>query len=125
MTESAIVLFAHGSREPEWVRPFERMRDRVAAALGEDAVRLAYLEHAQPPLDQAIAALYAGGARRVTVVPLFLAAGGHLKRDLPRMLEDITARHSGLSVHATPPLGELEVIVDAISGWIVRNHTAG
>lgn len=125
MTGSAIVLFAHGSREPGWVRPFERLRDRVAAALGGDAVQLAYLEHAQPPLDQAIANLYASGARSVTVVPLFLATGGHLKRDLPRMLQDITARHPGLSAQATPPLGEIEAILDAIAGWIVKERTQG
>ena len=125
MTGSAVVLFAHGSRESDWVLPFERLRAKIAAALGADAVGLAYLEHSLPPLDQAIAALYAGGVRRVTVVPLFLAAGGHLKRDLPRMLEDIVRRHPGLSAQVTPPLGEVEPILDAIAHWIVKERTPG
>ena len=51
INDRAIVLFAHGSRETDWVRPFERLRDRVARELGGEAVGLAYLEHAQPPLD--------------------------------------------------------------------------
>ena len=125
MNDSAIVLFAHGSREPGWARPFESLRDRVASELGRQAVELAYLEHTPPTLQQAIDNLYARGVRRIAVVPLFLAAGGHLKRDLPRMLEDIIRRHPGLVAQATPPLGEVESILDAIAGWIVKDRTAG
>lgn len=125
MNDPAIVLFAHGSRDPDWARPFERLRDRVAAELGREAVGLAFLEHTPPGLEETIAALYVRGVRHISVVPLFLGAGGHLKRDLPRMLEDISAKHPGLSAQATPPLGEVESILDSIAGWIVKDHTAG
>jgi sirohydrochlorin cobaltochelatase len=124
MKASAIVLFAHGSREPDWARPVERLRDRVAQALGREAVELAFLEHTQPTLEQAIEALCARGARQISVVPLFLAAGGHLKRDLPRMLEDIMRGHPGVSMQATPPLGEVESILDSIADWIVKDCAA-
>ena len=122
MTGSAIVLFAHGSREPDWVRPFEQLRDRVARELGRESVDLAFLEHTPPGLEETIAGLYARGVRRISVVPLFLAAGGHLKRDLPRMLEEIVRRHPGLSARATPPLGEIDPILESISDWIVKEH---
>jgi sirohydrochlorin cobaltochelatase len=124
MNDPAIILFAHGSREPDWARPIERLRDRVAQALGAEAVELAFLEHTQPTLEQAIESLCARGARHIAVVPLFLAAGGHLKRDLPRMLEDIMRGYPGVSMQSTTPLGEVESILDSIADWIVRDCAA-
>ena len=125
MIEPAIVLFAHGSREPDWARPFERLRALVAQQVDEECVELAFLETMPPTLEEAVARLYARGARSIAVVPLFLAAGGHLKRDLPRMLEDIIRRHPGLSARATPPLGEIDSILASISDWIVKDHAPG
>ena len=122
MIESAIVLFAHGSREPDWARPFERLRDRIASELGREAVELAYLEHTTPTLQQAIDALYLRGVRRISVVPVFLAVGGHLKRDLPRLLDEIVRTHPGLQAQATSPLGEIDSILESICDWIVKGH---
>ena len=74
IVRKGIVLFAHGSRDPEWARPFER----IAAALSKRKgflVRLAYLELMQPSLDTAIADLVASGAGSIRIVPLFFGAG--------------------------------------------------
>ena len=81
-----IVLFAHGARDPEWARPFERIRDRIRASRPECPIQLAYLDFMSPTLDEAVAALAEEGASSITVFPLFMAQGGHLKDDLPRMV---------------------------------------
>ena len=83
---SAIVLFGHGARDPEWAGPMRRIRDAALARPGAPRVELAFLEFMSPTLPEAIAALAAEGAHKVAVVPIFLAQGGHLKRDLPEML---------------------------------------
>ena len=41
---SALVLFAHGSRDPEWARPFEALRARLERRLPATPVVLAFLE---------------------------------------------------------------------------------
>jgi sirohydrochlorin cobaltochelatase len=111
----AIVLFAHGARDPAWARPFEAiagfMRERDPAT----PVALAYLELMQPRLAEAVAVLVGQGARSIRVVPLFLGAGGHVRRDLPDLLASIRAAHTGLQLDATPAIGESEAITRAIA----------
>jgi sirohydrochlorin cobaltochelatase len=113
-----IVLFAHGARDPGWARPFEEIRERVRASRPEYPIALAYLELMSPTLEEAIEAVVAEGALAITVYPLFMAQGGHLKRDLPRILEAIRARHPHVPIGLEPPIGEVPEILDAIAGWI-------
>ena len=115
-----IVLFAHGARDPEWARPFERIRDRVRASRPECPIGLAYLEVMTPPLDEAIASLAAEGASSITVFPLFMAQGGHLKHDLPRLLDEIRKSHPNLPIALESAIGEVPEILEAISGWILE-----
>ena len=74
---SALVLFGHGARDPEWAGPMRRIREAALARPGAPRVELAFLEFMTPTLPEAIAALAAEGARKVAVVPIFLAQGGH------------------------------------------------
>ena len=114
-----LVLFAHGSREPGWARPFEEIRERVRAARPECPIELAYLDLMVPTLEQAIAAVIAQGAPAVTVFPLFLAQGGHLKQDLPRLLDAIRASHPHVPIALETSLGEAAEVMQAVSAWIV------
>jgi sirohydrochlorin cobaltochelatase len=43
--KEGLVLFAHGSRDPEWARPFERIAAILRERLPATAVGLAFLEH--------------------------------------------------------------------------------
>jgi sirohydrochlorin cobaltochelatase len=115
-----LVLFAHGARDPEWARPFEAIRDRIHAQRPELPVALAYLEIMSPTLEEALDALAAQGASSITVVPLFMAQGGHLKKDLPRILDDIRARKPGLAVSLETAIGDVPELLDAIAAWVAR-----
>jgi len=118
MSSSAVILFAHGARDPEWAQPFESIRDRLRAA--GMTVELAFLEIMSPSLEEAAARLAEKGFENVTVVPLFLAQGGHLKRDLPAMVEKIRKGHPKTAFRVTPALGEAPEIVAAIADWVQR-----
>ena len=69
-----MVLFAHGSRDPNWRAPFERLRREVADSMGEESVRLAYLEFEPPGLDEVLAEASVDRIQRVVILPLFIAA---------------------------------------------------
>jgi sirohydrochlorin cobaltochelatase len=114
-----IVLFAHGARDPEWARPFEAIRDGVRRSRPECPIALAYLEQMSPTLDEAIAALVEEGAPAITVFPLFMAQGGHLKRDLPRILDEIRAAHPHIPIALEAALGDVPEITAAIAGWVI------
>ena len=114
----AIVLFAHGSRDPGWTEPFERLAARVRAERPDARVALAYLEITPPTLEDAVAALVAGGAREIAVVPVFLAPGGHVRRDLPLIVERLQGRHPGARFRVLPAIGEADAVTGAIAAWI-------
>jgi sirohydrochlorin cobaltochelatase len=116
MSSSAVILFAHGAREPEWAQPFESVRDRLRAA--GTPVELAFLEFMSPSLDEAAERLADKGT--VIIVPLFLAQGAHLKRELPAMVAKLRKRHAKTEFRVTPALGEEPEIVAAITEWVQR-----
>ena len=118
MSSSAVILFAHGAREPAWALPLEGIRDRLRAAGVQ--VELAFLEFMSPSLDEAAAGLADKGIRTVFIVPLFLAQGAHLKRELPAMVAKIRKRHAKTEFRVTPALGEAPEIVAAITEWVQR-----
>lgn len=116
-----ILLFAHGARDPEWARPFERIRDRVRASRPEFPIALAYLDIMSPTLEEAVDSLVQEGASSITVFPLFMAQGGHLKQDLPRMLEAIRSSHPHVPLSLQTSIGEVPDILAAIAAWVIEH----
>ena len=118
-----IVLFAHGARDPGWARPFEDIRTRVRSSRPEYPIELAYLELMSPTLEEAIDSLARQGASAITVFPLFMAQGGHLKQDLPRILDAIRASYPHIPIALEPPIGEVPEVLAAIAAWILDRAT--
>ena len=115
--KEGILLFAHGSREPEWAAPFER----IASQLSEKFfVEVAYLERMRPTLEEAVAALAAKGARRIRIVPVFLGVGGHIKEDLPKLADAARARHPDAEIVLERAIGERKEVTDAIAAVISK-----
>ena len=114
MTRS-LVLFAHGARDPRWAEPFEAVAARIRAAAPELAVALAFLELMAPSLGDAVAAEVARGATRVDVVPLFLGTGGHLRQDLPPLVDALRAAHPGVEIRLHAAIGEHPAVSDAMA----------
>ncbi len=124
MPHSAIILFAHGARDPEWAAPFRRIAARLREASPNLPVQLAFLELMQPALAEAVERMLADGITRITLVPLFLAQGGHLKEDLPRLLDDIRRSHPGVTIDVTEAIGDSQVLTAAIADWALAQHLA-
>ena len=113
-----LLAIAHGSRDPGWAAPFERLAARVRARCPGAHVALAYLEIMAPTLDEAVASLVAQGAREIVVAPVFLAPGGHVRRDLPAVIERLRECHPGAALRVIASVGEADAVVDAMAGWI-------
>ncbi|EJE49923.1 hypothetical protein PMI14_05493 [Acidovorax sp. CF316] len=106
MTDHAIVLFAHGSRDPLWRAPMEAVAARIAAQQPRRPVACAYLELCAPALPEAVAQLVAQGARQVTVVPMFLGTGKHAREDLPVLVQQLRTAHTGVQFNVQTAIGE-------------------
>jgi sirohydrochlorin cobaltochelatase len=110
-----LILFAHGARDPRWAEPFEAVAAGIRELRPGLQVRTAFLEFMQPGLEQAGAALAQEGCREVTVVPMFLGAGGHVRKDLPLLLQRLRDAHPEASFSLAPAIGEIDSVVRAMA----------
>jgi sirohydrochlorin cobaltochelatase len=110
-----LLLFAHGARDAAWARPFEQVANELRALVPHAEVRLAYLEFMTPTLGDAAAALVAAGCTRVEVVPLFLGAGGHVRKDVPVLFAALCDDHSHVRFTLHPAIGETPRVVSAMA----------
>ena len=110
-----LVLFGHGARDVRWREPFDQLL-RMVAARHQGPVSLAFLEMMEPDLTGAVRALVSKGATRVVVVPLFLGTGGHIRRDLP-LLIDAAATNAGIPVQAVMPAGDDTEVLQALAEY--------
>lgn len=122
--KQALILFAHGARDPRWAAPFERLRDIAQAALPDTEVSLAYLELMSPKLPEVVAGLVHDGCGKVSLVPVFLGQGGHVLRDLPLLVDELRATYSGLEISVAPAAGEDAAVLSAIAGYCVSTVKA-
>lgn len=102
----AVVLLAHGSRDPSWPAPIEAVAARMRALRPEVPVACAFLESMAPDLAAAVQALVASGARHVTVVPMFLGLGRHTRQDLPQRVQDVARQHPDVVFHVQAAVSE-------------------
>ena len=119
MTDNApntgLLLFAHGARDPQWARPFEAVAARCRAQRGHDRVALAFLEFMAPDLVAGGQALVAAGCTAIDVVPLFLGAGGHVRKDLPLLLARLQEAAPTVRFTLRPAVGEAPALVEAMA----------
>jgi len=110
-----VLLFAHGARDARWAAPFEavaaKLRDRDPALL----VRLAFLEFMTPDLIGAGRELAAAGCTRVDIVPLFLGAGGHVRKDIPELVARLQAEAAQVEWRLAPAIGASPAVIDAMA----------
>lgn len=112
---TALILFAHGARDPEWANPMRRVQAAIRKRLGGVPVELAFLEFMAPNLHDCAAALVAVGAAKIVVMPMFIAQGGHLKRDVPEMIGQLRSTWPQVQFSLGDAIGENEIVVQAMA----------
>lgn len=123
MQGAGLILFAHGSRDPRWTEPFERLRSRIELRAPDVPVTLAYLEAIPPDLMAAARGLIADGCKAITIVPLFLGQGGHAREDLPRLAAEVQRTYPDVALRLARTIGESHSVLDAIASACL--HEAG
>ncbi len=112
---TGLILFAHGARDPRWALPFEAVAAQVRAAQPGVQVRLAFLELMAPSLPDMGAELAGLGCERVDVLPLFLGAGGHVRRDLPALVEGLRQAFPAVQFRLHHAAGETAPVIHALA----------
>lgn len=118
----ALVLVAHGSRDPRALATVRTLMERVREQRPGLAVHLGHIELNEPLLPDTLAAL---GDREAVLVPLLLSRGYHVKQDIPEMAAAAEAR-----TRLAGPLGPHPLLVETLhtrlveAGWRTRMSEA-
>lgn len=107
--DTLLVLISHGSRDPRWRKPFERLTAELQEQVGQkQPLALCYMEMAEPDLFTVVAKALQTHSKltAVKIVPLFMAAGAHFAKDIKRLTEELREKHAQLNVITFPPVGE-------------------
>ncbi|MDF3146196.1 MULTISPECIES: sirohydrochlorin chelatase [unclassified Streptomyces] len=114
----ALVVVAHGSRDPRALSTVRALLDNVRALRPGLPVHLGHIELNEPLLPDTLASL---GDREAILVPLLLSRGYHIKRDIPEM-----AAESQVRARVAGALGPHPLLVEALyarlveAGWRTR-----
>ncbi|MCL2345197.1 MAG: CbiX/SirB N-terminal domain-containing protein [Desulfobulbus sp.] len=117
---TALILFGHGARDPAWAEPLRRVQAAIREQAPDLPAALAFLEFIAPTLADCAAGLIADGARKIVVLPMFIAQSGHLQRDLPGLLEPLRVAHPGVEFALLPAVGESAAVIRAMAAVAVQ-----
>jgi sirohydrochlorin cobaltochelatase len=82
----ALVLVGHGSRLPYSKELLVKLAEKVKERNIFPIVEIGLMEFNEPTIPQAVKKAIEQGAKKIIVVPVFLAHGIHTTRDIPRLL---------------------------------------
>ncbi|MGO1461658.1 MAG: sirohydrochlorin chelatase [Marinobacter sp.] len=122
MNSRRIILLAHGSSDKRWCATFEALAKPTLKAI--NGSRIAYMELSEPSLESVIHEGVSAGNREFTIVPLFLAAGRHLRKDVPAKIKALE-RSTGASIELSPPIGENPLLGHAIKDVVALQLDQG
>ena len=98
MSDTAVLLCGHGSRDSEAIGEFEIAAATLRGRLTPQDFATGYLEFARPTIQQGLSDLAARGARHILAVPGMLFAASHVKNDLPWEMNSFMAANPGIEV---------------------------
>ncbi len=112
--KTALLLIAHGSRQPEANADLHHVAGELRRR-GWEIVVASYLELADPDIVGGGRACVAAGAERVLLLPYFLSAGTHVRRDLTAARDALAAEFPAVSFLLAEPLGRHPLMIDVVA----------
>ena len=103
--KTGILLCGHGSRLPAAGQEFAQVARLLGQRMPKYDLEPAFLELSEPAIPDGLDALYRKGNKRILVVPGILFSAGHLKRDIPAIIDAYKAKHPGLRIDLGRELG--------------------
>ncbi len=122
MTEKlGILAIGHGSKLPYNKEVVTQIADHIAQKHSNVIVRAGFMENSEPTLEKAIEGFSGTGVTKVAAVPVFLASGVHITKDIPQILKLDQKGCGNLTIDGKPvpvcyarPLGADELIADIV-----------
>ncbi len=107
-----ILLCGHGSRDPQAVKEFINVVNKIKSKIPDIPVEFGFLEFNRPIISEALDHLKNLGVERVIALPAMLFAAGHTKNDIPAVLNKYSA-DNGLLIQYGRELGLNSLMIGA------------
>ena len=104
-----IVAVWHGSKRPSWQAVIDDLMDYLKKASPRPVIGVAV-----DGVRAGLTAAYQQGGRRLTILPLFTAPGGHVTDDIDQTMSAFSAEYPQVTLRRVPTLLELPAVRDAI-----------
>jgi sirohydrochlorin ferrochelatase len=112
---TALLLIAHGSRQEEANADLYQLAAVLRTHGRYRVIETAFLELAEPAVAQAAARCVAQRARRVILLPYFLSAGIHVRRDLGALRSALATEYPGVEFRLAEPLGPHPLLLEVVT----------
>jgi sirohydrochlorin cobaltochelatase len=100
-----VMLCGHGSRDAGAIEEFAAVAQKLRARVAPYELEWGFLEFAKPIIRDGLDRLVARGCREILAVPGMLFAAGHVKNDVPSVLNRYQHEHAGVSIKFGRDLG--------------------
>ncbi|RMG44850.1 MAG: uroporphyrinogen-III C-methyltransferase [Candidatus Dadabacteria bacterium] len=113
---SELIIVAHGSRRVQSNQEVENLTVEIAGEIGSTYahVSCAFLEMASPSIPEAIDRAAGRRAERIVILPHFLAAGTHVTKDIPAIIEEKKKQYPDIHFEIRPHSGQSPLLKRAI-----------
>ena len=104
MGKLGVMVCGHGSRDVGAVSEFNKLVTEIAGRLSHLPVESGFLEFAHPVIRDGLDSLRSKGVDHILAVPGMLFAAGHVKNDVPSVLNEYAHEH-GIKIDFGRDLG--------------------
>jgi sirohydrochlorin ferrochelatase len=113
--KTALLLIAHGSREPEANADLHHFVEQLRRLDRYAIVEACFLELTPPDIDAGAGACVAQEAQRIIMLPFFLSAGVHVRRDLAEARRRVAEHFPQVQMCLAEPLGRHPLLIEVVA----------
>ncbi len=113
----SLIIAAHGSRKKESNKELAALAAKIGqnkSLKSYDDVDHAFLQMADPLLENKILEKIESGAEKIVIFPFFIGSGSHILIDIPNLVNEFKEKYPAVQMILTNHLGMLETIEDVI-----------
>lgn len=113
--KKALLLVAHGSRQEEANADLYHVVAEMKPLGQFDIVEAAFLEFAEPNIEEGGRRCVALGAEQVVLMPYFLSSGVHFRRDLVSICNRLADLFPHVNFRLAEPLGRHPLLLQVVA----------
>ena len=114
MTAPALVILAHGSRDPRSAATVHSLVGSLRNLRDDLRIEAAFLDHCPPSPYQVFDKLVAEGVEEIVLLPLLLSTAYHARVDVPAVVDGARGRYPDLRIIASEALGYDDSLLDVL-----------